>query len=145
MRIKVVVALAVLLFFSGCGLKTSLVVYDDSAPLPEISRLAHEISDGKLSLVIDIQGGGGAVAYQVDRAVIEPDCQCIGHWLRYYESSPSQQREGLERHIKTRADSSYAFRVRAEDSLNRRSGWSKVIKVLKQNSQPASGVEVMDE
>jgi len=133
-----------MLLFAGCGQKTSLIVYDDSAPLPEISRLAHNISDdGTLSLRLDILGGSGAVAYQIDRAVIDPDCKCIGHWLRYYESSPSQQRLGLERHIKTNTNTAYAFRLRIEDSLSRRSEWSKVIKVLKNISAP--NVEVFNE
>ncbi|MCF6208369.1 MAG: hypothetical protein L3J61_03125 [Ghiorsea sp.] len=120
--------LAVLLVLAGCGLKTNLVVYDDSAPMPQIANLSYQVHGDMLDLVLDITGGSGTVLYQIDRTEVEPDCQCIGHWLRYYESSPSTQRQGLVRHIKLRKPVVYAFRLRVKDSLGRVSGWSQILK-----------------
>jgi hypothetical protein len=81
-------------------------------------------------LNVGIEGGSGAVFYQVDRAEVDPSCNCIANWLRYYESSPSSQRTHLQHHFKLlRADVVYAFRVRAVDSLGRKTAWSKVMKV----------------
>ncbi len=119
-----------LLLLTHCGLKTDLVVYDDSAPKPQLSHLSYQVSGQVLQLALGIAGGSGAVLYQVDRAMVDPECQCIGNWLRYYESSPSQQRSGLKRNVRLRyPDKIYAFRVRAVDSLGRKSAWSQVIKV----------------
>ena len=113
----------------GCGLKTNLVVYDDSAPMPQIANLSYQVHGDMLDLALDIAGGSGAVFYQIDRTEVEPDCQCIGHWLRYYESSASTQRQGLVRHIKLRKSNVvYAFRLRVKDSLGRVSGWSQILK-----------------
>ncbi|MDQ6989429.1 MAG: hypothetical protein Q9M19_06060 [Mariprofundaceae bacterium] len=120
--------LVLLLLVSGCGLKTGLVVYDDSAPLPSISQLSYQQDDAKITFSLDIKGGSGAVLYQIDRAEIEADCKCVGDWLRYYESSSSEQRLVLQRHIKLRTKQNYAFRLRVVDSLGRKSAWSKVIK-----------------
>ena len=127
--------LILLLFLlpAGCGLKTDLVLYDD-APKPKIAALSATVNHAALHLKLDITGGSGAVFYQVDRAEIEPDCQCINHWMRYYESSPSMQRVGLQRNINIRRKGvAYAFRVRAKDSLGRTGPWSKVIKVQVSN------------
>ncbi|MDX8384357.1 MAG: hypothetical protein R8M45_09765 [Ghiorsea sp.] len=119
--------LALILLVTGCGLKTDVVAYDD-APMPSISQLAHQQRDMEISFELDIQGGSGAVVYQIDRAVIEADCKCIGGWLRYYESSPSNKRLGLQRHIKLRPQKHYAFRLRAMDSLGRKSVWGNIIR-----------------
>jgi hypothetical protein len=126
------VLMSLALMQTACGLKTGLVVYDDSAPLPELVSVSHTLSEHQLSLNIDMQGGSGAVAYQIDRAVIENNCKCIGNWLRYYESSASVKRKGLIRNIKRYAHTSYAFRLRAIDQLGRKSAWSDTIKVLAQ-------------
>ena len=124
------VLIAVLLALAGCGLKTNLVVYDDSAPMPQMVNLSHQMHGDMLDLQLDIVGGSGTVFYQIDRAEVEPDCQCIGHWLRYYESSASTQRKGLVRHIKLRKSNvTYAFRLRVKDNLGRVSGWSQTLKV----------------
>ncbi|MDQ6979904.1 MAG: hypothetical protein Q9M46_00340 [Ghiorsea sp.] len=121
--------LAVLLVLAGCGLKTNLVVYDDSAPMPQIANLSYQVHGDKLELALDIAGGSGTVLYQIDRTEVEPDCQCIGHWLRYYESTADTQRKGLVHHIKLRQSNVvYAFRLRVKDSLGRVSGWSQVLK-----------------
>jgi len=120
----------VCLVLLGCGKKTSLIVYDDTLPAPEISNLSSQISEKILSLQLDIVGGSGEVNYQIDRAEIDASCQCIHQWFRYYASSPSLERSGLQRHIKIHhSDISYAFRVRVEDSLARRSDWSKVMRL----------------
>lgn len=117
-----------LLLFTGCGLKTGLVVYDDSAPLPELTALSYQQEADYLTFQLDILGGGGVVFYQIDRGKVDPDCQCISDWLRFYESSPSQQRIGLKRQIKMRSNALYAYRLRAVDSLGRQSAWSKVVR-----------------
>ncbi len=118
-----------MLLLANCGLKTNLIVYDDSAPEPELVKVSSLVDGDMLSLNLDMQGGVGAVLYQIDRAEVVPDCQCINKWLRFYESSASTQRSGLKRHIKLRqSEITYAFRVRAVDSLGRKSAWSKVFK-----------------
>ncbi|MDX8388338.1 MAG: hypothetical protein R8M46_07385 [Ghiorsea sp.] len=111
-------------------MKTGLVVYDDSAPLPVLTSLTHTLNDKQLSITVNIQGGSGSVAYQIDRALIEPECKCIGNWLRYYESSASMNRQSLTRHFKRYAHRSHAYRVRVIDQLGRVTGWSKIIKVV---------------
>ena len=124
-----------LLVLAGCGLKTNLVVYDDSAPMPQIANLSYQVHDDKLDLQLDITGGSGTVFYQIDRTEVEPNCQCIGNWLRYYESSASTQRKGLVRHIKLRKSNVvYAFRLRVKDQLGRVSGWSQILKVSVQGN-----------
>jgi len=125
-----VFCLLFLFMISSCGLKTDLVVYDDSAPEPQLSSISYQVAGNVLQLELNVVGGSGAVLYQVDRAEVEPDCQCVGHWLRYYVSSPSLQRNALKRNVKLRhPDKIYAFRVRVKDELGRSSAWSKVIKV----------------
>ena len=121
--------LIALLLFGACGKKTALIVYDDSAPEPVLESVASSVSANVLSLSLDMSGGGGAVSYQIDRAEVDPSCQCINNWLRFYESSASSQRSGLKRRVKlSYPDKIYAFRVRVVDSLGRKSAWSKVIK-----------------
>jgi len=125
-----------LLLLASCGLKTELVVYDDSASLPIISNISFQQQHDKISFKLDVQGGSGAVSYHIDRAIIASDCKCIGHWLRYYESSASNKRLALQRHIKLRPKTMYAFRLRAVDSLGRKSAWSKVIKTTEYKAKP---------
>jgi len=142
MRFALVLLFSSLLLF-GCGQKTGLVVYDDSVPLPTIGKLSIEqIQIGKddvMHFTLDITGGSGAVAYQIDQGDVDSSCECITNWLRYYESSPSIHRSGLTRNIKLRnTNLSHAFRVRVVDSLGRKSVWSKVFRshsesVLKPN------------
>jgi len=127
--------LAALLVLAGCGLKTNLVVYDDSAPMPQIANLSYQVHGDRLDLALDIAGGSGTVFYQIDRTEVEPNCQCIGHWLRYYESSPNTQRKGLVRHIKLRKSNVvYAFRLRVKDNLGRVSGWSQILQASVQKN-----------
>lgn len=106
------------------------MVYDDSALLPKISRVSHQILADRLLINLDVEGGNSEVLYQIDRSEIDPSCQCFTQWLRYYESSPSQQRLGLKRNIKLRTDMAYAYRLRVVDNLGRKSAWSKVITTL---------------
>ena len=129
-----------IVLLGACGKKTGLIVYDDSTPEPTIAALSSEVSGQMLQLQLDIAGGSGAVVYQIDRAKIDPNCQCINNWLRYYESSPSTQRTGLQRNIKIRQpEIAYAFRVRVMDSIGRKSAWSKVIKVNVSRSKVSDG------
>ena len=127
MRIKLL--LLALLLFGACGKKTALIVYDDSTPAPKLANVSSVVEGDVLSLTLNISNGGGAVLYQIDRAEVDPTCRCIDHWFRFYESSGNAQRSGLQRNIKLRQPSTtYAFRVRAVDSLGRKSDWSKVFK-----------------
>jgi len=124
------------LLLSSCGLKTDLVVYDDSAAEPQLARVSYQVVGSVLQLQLNIVGGSGMVLYQIDRAEVEPNCQCIGNWLRYYESSLSTQRMDLKRNIKLRnPQKTYAFRVRVKDELGRKSAWSKVFKVKASNGK----------
>lgn len=123
-----------LMLLTSCGLKTGLVVYDDSAAEPELAHISYQVLGDVLQLQLNIAGGSGAVLYQIDRTEVEPDCQCIGHWRRYYVSSASAQRLDLKRNIKLRhVDKTYAFRLRVKDELGRVSAWSKVFKVKANN------------
>jgi len=123
-------SLLVIFLLASCGLKTGLVVYDDSAPEPQLASISHQVVGKTVHIQLNITGGSNAVVYQIDRAKVDPDCKCINDWLRYYESSPSTQRNDLTRNIKLRnPDETYAFRVRVMDNLGRKSDWSKVFKV----------------
>jgi len=134
LRIKLLFCAFLLLF--GCGKKTSLIVFDDTQPKPELINLSSQISEQMLQLKLGVTGGNGAVSYQIDRAEIDAGCQCMHQWFRYYESSPSSKRVGLERNIKIRhSDIAYAFRVRVMDSLARSSDWSKVIRLKASGGQ----------
>lgn len=118
------------LLFTSCGLKTDLIIYDDSAAEPQLANVSHHVEGKVLQLQLNIVGGSGMVFYQIDRTEVEPGCQCIGHWLRYYESSLSPQRMGLKHNVKLRnPDKTYAFRIRVKDELGRKSAWSNVFKV----------------
>lgn len=105
-------------------------MYDDSISEPQLTQVSSSVDTNTFHLNLGIEDGSGAVFYQVDRAEIDPSCNCIANWLRYFESSPSSQRSNLQHHFKLqRADVAYAFRVRAVDSLGRKTAWSKVMKV----------------
>ena len=128
MRIKYVLLVVLLALLAGCGKKTDLIAYDDSAPEPVLVAVSSSSDTQTFHLKLDVSGGSDLVLYQVDRAEVDPSCQCIAGWLRYYESSLSAQRLGLQHHFKLqRADIKYAFRVRVVDSLGRKTAWSKTM------------------
>jgi len=122
-------AFIALLALGACGKKTGLIVYDDSTPEPVLTGVSSSSDVEMFHLTLSVQGGSDLILYQVDRAEVDPSCQCISQWLRYYESSPSAKRTNLQHHFKLqRADVAYAYRVRAVDSIGRTTAWSKPMK-----------------
>ena len=122
-------AIGRLLLLSACGLKTDLIVYDDTMMAPKLELVSHAVEGERLTVYLNILEGCNAVFYQVDRAEVDPNCKCLGLWRRYYQSTPSEQRTGLKRVIKLRQDKEHAYRIRAVDSLGRTSDWSPTIRV----------------
>jgi len=128
LRTKYVIVVVLLALLAACGKKTDLIAYDDSAPEPVLVDVSSSSDTQTFHLKLDVSGGSHLLLYQVDRAEVDPGCQCIAGWLRYYESSLSAQRTGLQHHFKLqRADITYAFRVRVVDSLGRKTAWSKIM------------------
>ncbi len=123
------VLLVFLVVLAGCGRKEPPQATDPRQP-PVIASLAHKISGNLLQLDLRLQGGAGALGFQVDRAEQEPGCKCPGFWRRYFEAPPSPRQKGksitktFNLHSHKHA---YYFRVRAIDDLGRLGPWSKLI------------------
>jgi len=123
----------------GCGRKEAPQTwFDPSEPEqawldkgePRIATL--DITDAAPSkrLSIELSGGEGGVGYQLQRAEMDPFCQCPGTWHPYYEEPPLRRNEGktLEKMLRFELGShAYVYRLRAIDALGRLSPWSETI------------------
>lgn len=128
-NIVLMMAMATLIL-TGCGRKEAPQVMAD-APPPAITQLAHTISGNSLQLSLRLSGGEGGVGYQIDRAEIDPACDCPSFWRRYFEEYPNARLRDkeLSKMINLRSsETAYAFRVRAVDALGRLGPWSKPIR-----------------
>lgn len=125
-------AIAVLLLLAGCGRKEMPQPVVD-APPPVITAITHELVGKSLKIEMQISGGSHGVGYQIDRAEIDPFCNCPGFWRRFVEATPREENLGKQSlseliTLKT-PKTEYAFRVRAIDLFGRFSEWSAIIRV----------------
>ncbi len=119
--------------FSGltaCGRKEMPQVDTDKPP--HIEGLKHDMAGNSLRLTFVLNGGTGPVGYQIDRAEIDPHCNCPAFWRRFYGQPAIREQKGqvlthtLNLQTYKRA---FAFRIRAVDSLGNLGAWSTPIRV----------------
>lgn len=128
--LSVSVFLCIALVLVACGRKEPPQLIAENPP-PEIASLKHEIVTNNLAFDIRLEGGSEGVGYQIDRAEIDPHCNCPGFWRRYFEQPPSLKvaGENMRKLVSLRGGRvEYAFRLRAVDGLGRLSAWSKTIR-----------------
>ncbi|MFQ5355914.1 MAG: hypothetical protein ACE5DY_05415 [Mariprofundaceae bacterium] len=128
--LSVSVFLCIALVLVACGRKEPPQLTAETPP-PEIASLKHEIVTNNLAFDIRLEGGSEGVGYQIDRAEIDPHCNCPGFWRRYFEQPPSLKvaGENMRKLVSLRGGRvEYAFRLRAVDGLGRLSAWSKTIR-----------------
>ncbi len=114
----------------ACGRKEMPQV--DTGKPPHIEALKYEVAGNSLRLTFAVLGGAGPVGYQIDRAEIDPHCNCPAFWQRFFEQSPIRgQKKKLLTHtmnLQTRKRA-FAFRIRAVDFFGNLGVWSKTIRV----------------
>jgi predicted small lipoprotein YifL len=129
-RAIVLTAVVTLLALAGCGRKEPPVPMAVSAP-PAIVSIKHSVHVNTLELDLVLTGGGeGGVGYQIDRAPIDPYCNCPGFWRRYREVPAQRALVGANTKvlIDLRGGTiAYAYRIRAVDAIGRLGPWSKII------------------
>jgi len=117
--------LVALLALGACG-KKEFPQPDTSEPL-RIVGLESTVNVSVLQVSFTILGGFGNVGYQVDRAEVDPVCDCLTSWQRYFEQPtlPNQKGRSLQRTFKLlNAERAFAFRIRAVDTAGNLSPWS---------------------
>jgi hypothetical protein len=126
MRKLLLTGMIALVVIGGCGRK-ELPQPDTSEPL-RIVDLKAEKAINILKLSFSIQGGYGPVGYQIDRAEVDPICNCLTEWRRLFEQPalPHQKDTLLVHNLNLLSpDREFAFRIRAVDSAGNLSTWSK--------------------
>ena len=129
-KVLLILAIAALVL-SGCGRKEPPQPVTSNAP-PAIVKVSHELEGNIVRITIESSGGSDGIGFQMDRAEIDPYCNCPSFWRRYYEQTPRAENFGnpLSQLVTLKdLEKEYAFRVRAIDALGRFSEWSKVIRV----------------
>ena len=133
-KVLLIIAVTALLF-SGCGRKEPPQPIVNDAP-PSVTIISHSVSGNTLKVDMKLAGGSYGIGIQIDRAEIDPHCNCPGFWRRYVESSPKAKnydKPSLSKFINLRGgELEYAFRIRAIDALGRFSEWSKTIRARSQ-------------
>jgi predicted small lipoprotein YifL len=128
--LTVALVLGLALALAGCGRKEPPVPMAVSAP-PAIVSIKHSVHVNTLELDLVLTGGGeGGVGYQIDRAPIDPYCNCPGFWRRYREVPAQRALVGANTKvlIDLRGGTiAYAYRIRAVDAIGRLGPWSKII------------------
>ncbi len=117
------------LMLAACGHKAPPQPADASPP--RIVGLKHEVTGPALKLEFVLQGDPAGVGYQIDRAEIDPICNCPTMWQRYFEQPPypNQVGERQTRLLNLRTlDRTYLFRIRAFDAHGRLGAWSETIR-----------------
>ena len=113
------------LVVTGCGRKEAPQAIVDAGP-PEMVSLKVIDADPSKKLVIQLAGGEGGVGYQMERAEIDPYCNCPSMWLRYHEepAQPLNNSRLLEKMIRLEVGGhDYVYRLRAVDATGRLGVW----------------------
>ncbi len=125
MRNLLLAGVIALVALGGCGRK-EMPQPDTSKPLRIVDlQSVKEVS--VLQLTFTILGGSDMVGYQIDRAEIDPICDCLTAWRRNFEQAPlpGQKAKVLTRNLKLLSHKrEFAFRIRAVDSVGNLSPWS---------------------
>ena len=133
------VVLVLALALSGCGRKEAPQAVMEGAK-PALTDLRHEVNGNILELYFSLQGSPEGVGYQIDRAEIDPYCDCPGMWRRYLaqEPMPKQVDKPHTRFINLKTTKrTFAFRIRAVDAAGNLGPWSPIIR--------ARGVDLFDQ
>lgn len=121
--------LAVCLLLAGCGRKEAPQVVVEGAT-PQLMNLKYEATGGALKFDFVLAGSAEGVGYQIDRAEMDPYCNCPGFFRRYFEQPPFpyQVGESITKlvHLKT-TEKEFVFRIRAIDALGNLGAWSEQI------------------
>ena len=119
------------LCLNACGKKEAPQPLGQEA-VPTIVSMEHAVVGNTLKLEMQLTGGSHGLGYQIDRAEIDPYCNCPSFWRRFNELAPSPKNleKGSFSKLVVLKDPNmeYAFRVRAIDSIGRFSEWSKTIR-----------------
>ncbi len=128
-----VAVIGMALTLAGCGRKEPPMPVADTAP-PVIASMTHRIHLNTLEIDMVLSAGDpGGVGYQVDRAPIDPYCNCVGFWRRYRGEQARPDRVGAKTTVLLGLHGTeYAFRIRAVDSMGRLGPWSKIIRARSQ-------------
>jgi len=129
MRKSVIALLMVGVTMSACGRKE--MPQPDTGKPPHIEALKHDMAGNSLRLTFALIGGTGPVGYQIDRAEIDPHCNCPGFWRRFFEQPAIRGQKGkvLTHTLNLRSfRHDYLFRIRAADSVGNLGAWSRPIR-----------------
>jgi len=113
----------------GCGRKEMPIV--DTRKPPHIEGLKHEMAGNSLRVSFAILEGAGPVGYQIDRAEIDPHCNCPKFWQRFYEQPVLRNQKGkvLAHTLNLRNyKRAFVFRIRAVDMFGNLGAWSTPIR-----------------
>lgn len=134
-KIVLILAMATTLILTGCGRKEPPQVVVGNGSPPAVINLQHVVSGNSLKLTFSLTGGEVGIGYQVDRAEIDPHCNCPSFWRRFSEITPTPKAYGIElsKLINLRgSDREFAFRIRAVDAYGRLGQWSGTIRARSQ-------------
>lgn len=124
------IALSVsLLLITGCGRK-ELPQPVLSSGAPTIESLQIEVTESSTELKFKLTGGEEGVGFHIDRAEIDPFCNCPAFWNRFYDEYPLASNSGREFSKLLRNEMGkhrYVYRIRAVDGSGRLAPWSEVI------------------
>jgi len=129
MRNLFLVGMIALVALGACGRKEP--PQPDANKALRIVGLEQEKAVSVLHLTFAILGGSGHVGYQIDRAEVDPICNCMTHWQRTFEQEPLPRQKGkvLTRNLKLLSHNrAFAFRIRAFDSLGNLSPWIETMR-----------------
>ncbi|MDQ6959064.1 MAG: hypothetical protein Q9M24_08150 [Mariprofundaceae bacterium] len=118
------------ILLSACGRKEMPQV--DTGKPPHIEALKHDMAGNSLRLTFALLGGTGPVGYHIDRAEIDPHCNCPAFWQRFFNQPAIRGQKGkvLSRTINLQTyKRAFSFRIRAVDSAGNLGVWSKPIRV----------------
>lgn len=128
---RVILMLCLGLAVAACGRKEAPRIVDTHEP-PHLTSLQHSVERNSLVLTFVMQGGAGGLGYQIDRAELDPHCNCPSMWRRFLEQPalPRQVGATMTRNINIHTpDHVYFFRIRAVDAMGNLGKWSKTIRV----------------
>jgi len=117
------------LLLTACGRKEMPQVVASDGP-PEIAQLNVESTFKVVRMNLRLKGGHSGIGYQIDRAELDPYCNCPDRWQRYFEQQPSPlnaDKEIVKVFRTEQGDHQFLYRLRAIDGEGRLGTWSKVI------------------